>query len=192
MDSLTRVAHAKREIGLALGEQPTSKGYPPSVISMIPSLIERTGNGVANEGSITAFYTVLADSDDHNDPVVDSARAILDGHIILSREQSQLGIYPAIDIKNSISRIMDDIVDDEQIELAKHFKKLVSIYQESRDLVLMGGYTKGQDSSIDEAHEMWPKIVEFIKQDQNSKSSYDDSVNELKLLINLKKNNVTN
>ena len=105
MDSLTRVAHAKREIGLALGEQPTSKGYPPSVISMIPSLIERTGNGVANEGSITAFYTVLADSDDHNDPVVDSARAILDGHIILSREQSQLGIYPAIDIKNSISRI---------------------------------------------------------------------------------------
>ena len=144
MDSLTRVAHAKREIGLALGEQPTSKGYPPSVISMIPSLIERTGNGIKNEGSITAFYTVLADSDDHNDPVVDSARAILDGHIILSREQSQLGIYPAIDIKNSISRIMDDIVSEEQKNLAKHFKKLVSVYQESRDLVLMGGYTKGQ------------------------------------------------
>ena len=139
MDSLTRVAHAKREIGLALGEQPTSKGYPPSVISMIPSLIERTGNGIKNEGSITAFYTVLADSDDHNDPVVDSARAILDGHIILSREQSQLGIYPAIDIKNSISRIMDDIVSEEQKNLAKHFKKLVSVYQESRDLVLMGG-----------------------------------------------------
>ena len=186
MDSLTRVAHAKREIGLALGEQPTSKGYPPSVISMIPSLIERTGNGVENEGSITAFYTVLADSDDHNDPVVDSARAILDGHIILSREQSQLGIYPAIDIKNSISRIMDDIVDEEQIKLAKHFKKLVSIYQESRDLVLMGGYTKGQDSSIDEAHEMWPKIVDFIKQDQNLKSTFDDSIKELKSLINIK------
>ena len=186
MDSLTRVAHAKREIGLALGEQPTSKGYPPSVISMIPSLIERTGNGVENEGSITAFYTVLADSDDHNDPVVDSARAILDGHIILSREQSQLGIYPAIDIKNSISRIMDDIVSDEQIKLAKHFKKLVSIYQESRDLVLMGGYTKGQDSSIDEAHEMWPKIVDFIKQDQNLKATFDESIKELKLLINLK------
>ncbi|MAH89553.1 MAG: flagellum-specific ATP synthase FliI [Pelagibacterales bacterium] len=186
MDSLTRVAHAKREIGLALGEQPTSKGYPPSVISMIPSLIERTGNGVENEGSITAFYTVLADADDHNDPVVDSARAILDGHIILSREQSQLGIYPAIDIKNSISRIMDDIVNDEQIKLAKHFKKLVSIYQESRDLVLMGGYTKGQDNSIDEAHEMWPKIVDFIKQDQNIKSTFDDSITELKALINIK------
>ena len=186
MDSLTRVAHAKREIGLALGEQPTSKGYPPSVISMIPSLIERTGNGVENEGSITALYTVLADSDDHNDPVVDSARAILDGHIILSREQSQLGIYPAIDIKNSISRIMDDIVTDEQIKLAKHFKTLVSIYQESRDLVLMGGYTKGQDTSIDEAHEMWPKIVDFIKQDQNLKSTFEESIKELKALINLK------
>ncbi len=186
MDSLTRVAHAKREIGLALGEQPTSKGYPPSVISMIPALIERTGNGIENEGSITAFYTVLADSDDHNDPVVDSARAILDGHIILSREQSQLGIYPAIDIKNSISRIMDDIVSEEQKKLAKHFKKLVSVYQESRDLVLMGGYTKGQDISIDEAHEMWPKIVNFIKQDQNDKSNYDDSIKDLKSLITLK------
>ena len=186
MDSLTRVAHAKREIGLALGEQPTSKGYPPSVISMIPSLIERTGNGIENEGSITAFYTVLADSDDHNDPVVDSARAILDGHIILSREQSQLGIYPAIDIKNSISRIMDDIVSEEQKNLAKHFKKLVSVYQESRDLVLMGGYTKGQDIAIDEAHEMWPKLVDFIKQDQNYKSNYDDSIKDLKSLITLK------
>ena len=186
MDSLTRVAHAKREIGLALGEQPTSKGYPPSVISMIPSLIERTGNGVLNEGSITAFYTVLADSDDHNDPVVDSARAILDGHIILSREQSQLGIYPAIDIKNSISRIMDDIVSEDQKKLAKHFKKLVSVYQESRDLVLMGGYTKGQDIAIDEAHEMWPKIVDFIKQDQNFKSNYDASIKDLKSLITLK------
>ena len=186
MDSLTRVAHAKREIGLALGEQPTSKGYPPSVISMIPSLIERTGNGIKNEGSITAFYTVLADSDDHNDPVVDSARAILDGHIILSREQSQLGIYPAIDIKNSISRIMDDIVSEEQKNLAKHFKKLVSVYQESRDLVLMGGYTKGQDAAIDEAHEIWPKLVDFIKQDQNYKSKYDDSIKDLKSLITLK------
>ena len=186
MDSLTRVAHAKREIGLALGEQPTSKGYPPSVISMIPSLIERTGNGIKNEGSITAFYTVLADSDDHNDPVVDSARAILDGHIILSREQSQLGIYPAIDIKNSISRIMDDIVSEEQKNLAKHFKKLVSVYQESRDLVLMGGYTKGQDAAIDEAHEIWPKLVDFIKQDQNYKSNYNDSIKDLKSLITLK------
>lgn len=186
MDSLTRVAHAKREIGLALGEQPTSKGYPPSVISMIPSLIERTGNGISSEGSITAFYTVLADSDDHNDPVVDSARAILDGHIILSREQAQLGIYPALDLQNSISRIMDDIVNEEHKKVSRHLKKLVSVYHESRDLVLMGGYTKGQDQSIDEAHGLWPKIVEFIKQDQNVKASFKDSLEKLNELINIK------
>ncbi len=179
MDSLTRVAHAKREIGLALGEQPTSKGYPPSVISMIPSMIERTGNGYDGEGSITALYTVLADSDDHNDPVVDSARAILDGHIILSREQSQLGIYPAIDLRNSISRIMDDIVDKSHIEAARYIKKMVSVYMESKDLVLMGGYTKGQDKSIDEAQIMWPKIIEFIRQDQNNKSNFKESLTAL-------------
>ncbi|MEK9849196.1 MAG: FliI/YscN family ATPase, partial [Candidatus Puniceispirillum sp.] len=109
MDSLTRVAHARREIGLALGEQPTSKGYPPSVVSMIPALVERTGTGIGNEGSITAFYTVLADGDDANDPVVDTARAILDGHILLSREQAQMGIYPAVDLSASISRVMNDI-----------------------------------------------------------------------------------
>ncbi len=112
MDSLTRVAHAKREIGLALGEHPTSKGYPPSVISMIPSLIERSGPGIKNQGTITSFYTVLADADDYTDPVVDSARAILDGHIILSREKAQSGIYPAVDILNSLSRVINDITDN--------------------------------------------------------------------------------
>ena len=189
MDSLTRVAHAKREIGLALGEQPTSKGYPPSVISMIPALIERAGTGNNSEGNITGFYTVLADSDDHNDPVVDSARAILDGHIILSREQAQLGIYPAIDIQNSISRVMDDIVSDEQKKLSRELKKMVSVYKESRDLVLMGGYSKGQDKSIDLAHQLWPKIVEFMKQDSSEKDNIEGSFEKLKkLLENLNKN----
>ena len=183
MDSLTRVAHAKREIGLALGEQPTSKGYPPSVISMIPALIERAGSGNMIEGNITAFYTVLADADDHNDPVVDSARAILDGHIVLSREQAQLGIYPAIDIQNSISRVMDDIVNEEQKNLSRELKRLVSVYKESRDLVLMGGYSKGQDKSIDKAHEMWPKIVEFMKQDSSEKDTFEGSFNKLKILL---------
>ena len=121
MDSLTRVAHARREIGLALGEQPTSKGYPPSVVSMIPALVERTGTGIGNEGSITGFYTVLADGDDANDPVVDTARAILDGHILLSREQAQMGIYPAVDLSASISRVMNDIADQNQIQAAQYF-----------------------------------------------------------------------
>lgn len=183
MDSLTRVAHAKREIGLALGEQPTSKGYPPSVISMIPALIERAGTGNNSEGNITGFYTVLADSDDHNDPVVDSARAILDGHIILSREQAQLGIYPAIDIQNSISRVMDDIVSDEQKKLSRELKKMVSVYKESKDLVLMGGYSKGQDKSIDLAHQLWPKIVEFMKQDSSEKDNIEGSFEKLKKLL---------
>ena len=183
MDSLTRVAHAKREIGLSLGEQPTSKGYTPSVISMIPALIERAGSGNITEGNITAFYTVLADADDHNDPVVDSARAILDGHIVLSREHAQLGIYPAIDIQNSISRVMDDIVNEEHKKLSRELKRLVSVYKESRDLVLMGGYSKGQDKSIDKAHEMWPKIVEFMKQDNLENETFEGSFEKLKALL---------
>ena len=190
MDSLTRVAHAKREIGLALGEQPTSKGYPPSVISMIPALVERAGSGNSSEGNITAFYTVLADSDDHNDPVVDSARAILDGHIVLSREQAQLGIYPAIDVQNSISRVMDDIVSDKQKKLSIELKKTVSVYKESRDLVLMGGYSKGQDKSIDAAHQIWPKIVDFMKQDSSEKDTLDGSYEKLKILLENTKQNV--
>ena len=120
MDSLTRIAHAKREIGLSLGEQPTSKGYPPSVISMIPNLIERTGN--SDVESITAFYTVLADADDNNDPVVDTARAILDGHILLSRNNAQMGIYPAVDITNSVSRVMNEIIKQDHLDVAKKFK----------------------------------------------------------------------
>ena len=183
MDSLTRVAHAKREVGLALGEQPTSKGYPPSVISMIPNLIERTGTGTKNEGSITSFYTILADSDDTNDPVVDTARAILDGHIVLSRELAQLGIFPAIEINSSLSRVMNSIVDDEHNKKAEFTKKMYSIYQENKDLVIMGGYTKGQNQDIDLAMETWPKICELIKQDYNTKSDFVDCLKHLEKII---------
>ncbi len=177
MDSLTRIAHAKREVGLALGEQPTSKGYPPSVISMIPTLIERTGTGAENEGSITSFYTILADSDDTNDPVVDSARAILDGHIVLSREFAQLGIFPAIDINHSLSRVMNSIITDEHRKKAEYIKKMFSVYQENKDLVLMGGYNQGQNEEIDKALELWPRICDLIKQDFKQKSNFDECLN---------------
>ncbi len=179
MDSLTRIAHAKREVGLALGEQPTSKGYPPSVISMIPNLIERTGAGSKDEGSITSFYTILADSDDTNDPVVDTARAILDGHIVLSRDLAQLGIFPAIDLNQSLSRVMTSLVSDEQQNQSELIKKLYSVYLENKDLVLMGGYNQGQNAEIDSALNNWPKICDLIKQNYKTKSTFEESIKDL-------------
>ena len=179
MDSLTRVAHARREIGLALGEQPTSKGYPPSVISLIPTLIERTGSGSQGKGTITAFYTILADGDDQNDPVVDTSRAILDGHIMLSRDQAQLGIYPAVDVSSSVSRVMNEIVDNKHIEASIKFRQLVTTYNENKDLLMMGGYTQGQDQTLDQAITLWPKITEFIKQQESKKESFSSSSTEL-------------
>jgi flagellum-specific ATP synthase len=183
MDSLTRVAHARREIGLALGEQPTSKGYPPSVVSMIPRMIERTGSGAAGQGTITSIYTVLADGDDANDPVVDSARAILDGHLLLSRQQTQMGIYPAIDIPASVSRVMNDIVDDKQSESARQFRRLVSLYMENRDLILMGGYAPGQDAELDLAVNLWPKLMQHIQQLGGEKADFGASRNALVKLM---------
>ena len=185
MDSLTRVAHARREIGLALGEQPTSKGYPPSVVSMIPALVERTGTGIGNQGSITGFYTVLADGDDANDPVVDTARAILDGHILLSREQTQMGIYPAVDVPSSVSRVMNDIASPTQIQAAQYFRRLVSLYMENRDLILMGGYSPGQDQDLDLAVQLWPKLMAHIQQPFDQSASYADSLKALTDLFNL-------
>ena len=184
MDSLTRIAHAKREIGLSLGEQPTSKGYPPSVISMIPNLIERTGNSDATNGSITAFYTVLADADDHNDPVVDTARAILDGHILLSRNNAQMGIYPAVDITNSVSRVMNEIIKKDHLETAQKFRAHVSSYIENKDLLMMGGYVQGKDTLLDEAITLWPKIIDFISQNENEKINYSECISRLLKLYN--------
>lgn len=165
IDSLTRVAHAQREIGLALGEQPTAKGYPPSVVSLIPGLIERTGTGLPGEGAITAIYTVLADGDDTtNDPVVDTARAILDGHFVLSRRQTQMGVYPAIDLPQSASRVMGDITDDAHRAAAQKLRRMITLYMDNRDLMLMGGYIPGQDADLDEAIRLWPEITALIRQ----------------------------
>jgi flagellum-specific ATP synthase len=179
MDSLTRIAHAKREIGLSLGETATTKGYPASVISMIPNLIERTGTSDRGEGSITSFYTILADGDDNNDPVVDTARAILDGHIVLSRSNAQMGIYPAVDVSHSISRVMNDLVTLEHSNATKLFRKHISTYIENKDLVLMGGYTPGQDKDLDDAIQIWPKLIEFISQSQDQKADFESSKSQL-------------
>ncbi|MEK9911694.1 MAG: FliI/YscN family ATPase [Candidatus Puniceispirillum sp.] len=183
MDSLTRVAHARREIGLALGEQPTSKGYPPSVVSLLPRLIERTGTGTAGQGSITAFYTVLADGDDGNDPVVDTARAILDGHIVLSRSQAQMGVYPAIDVTLSVSRVMNEITSQDHQQMARSFKRMVALYTENRDLILMGGYRQGHDADLDRAVQLWPALMGYIQQQEGDKATIQTSIDGLTALM---------
>ena len=183
-DSLTRVAHAQRELGLALGEQPTSRGYPPSVISLIPNLIERTGTSTDGSGSITSIYTILADGDDTTtDPVVDTARAILDGHIVLSRDLAQQGIYPAIDVNQSISRLMNNIVSQPQQKNAQTLRKYLSKYNENKDLVLMGGYVQGQDPDLDQALALWPEILKFLHQDENEVCDFDASHDQLSKLL---------
>ncbi|TZG25230.1 FliI/YscN family ATPase [Sphingomonas montanisoli] len=172
IDSLTRVAHAQREIGLSLGEPPTMKGYPPSALGLIPRLVERAGVDVVTGGSITALYTVLADGDDTDDPIVDTARAIVDGHIILSRGLAEQGVFPAIDVGKSLSRVMSDIVTPEHQRAAQILRRLWSLYEENRDLVLMGAYRAGSDPVIDIAIQRHDEILEFIGQDQKERVDY--------------------
>lgn len=164
MDSVTRYAMAQREIALAIGEPPVSKGYPPSVFAKLPQLIERAGNGEAGGGSITAFYTVLSEGDDQQDPIADSARAILDGHFVLSRELAESGHYPAIDIEQSISRVMVDVVSRSHMDLARRFKQLFSRYMRSRDLISVGAYVPGSDPMLDEAIRRHGQMVSFLTQ----------------------------
>ncbi|WP_315763112.1 FliI/YscN family ATPase [Sphingomonas sp. Y38-1Y] len=179
MDSLTRVAHAGREIGLALGEPASARGYPPSAIAMLPSLIERAGTCVSSGGSITAIYTVLADGDDGNDPVVDSARSILDGHIVLGRALAERGVYPAIDVGPSVSRVMTDIVPREHVLAARTLRRHLATYEENRDLVLMGAYRAGADPAIDAAIAAHGAVLEYIRQDAHDIVSLPDAVTEL-------------
>jgi flagellum-specific ATP synthase len=179
MDSLTRVAHAGREIGLALGEPASARGYPPSAIAMLPNLIERAGTDVTSGGSITAIYTVLADGDDGNDPVVDSARSILDGHIVLSRALAERGVYPAIDLGPSVSRVMADIVPPAHNAAARVLRRHLATYEENRDLVLMGAYRGGADPEIDAAIACHPAVMEYIRQDADMMIPMADAVAEL-------------
>jgi len=182
MDSLTRFAQAQREIGLAIGEAPATKGYPPSVFARLPALVERAGNGASDSGSITAFYTVLTEGDDQQDPIADSARAILDGHIVLSRRIAESGQYPAIDVEASISRVMHDIVPTAQYQAARRFKQALSTWQQNRDLVSIGAYQRGSDPRIDAAIAAWPDMQRFLMQDMHECVTFDESVAALAAL----------
>lgn len=179
MDSLTRFAQAQREIALAIHEPPATKGYPPSVFAKLPQLVERAGNGRSDGGSITAFYTVLTEGDDQNDPIADAARAILDGHIVLSRKLAESGHYPAIDIEASISRAMNDVTDLRQQEAARIFKQIYSIYQQNRDLISVGAYEQGSDEQIDAAIEAVPLLEGFLRQGMNTPVPLAESLDQL-------------
>ncbi len=184
MDSLTRFAQAQREISLAIGEPPATKGYPPSVFAKLPALVERAGNDASGRGSITAFYTVLTEGDDYrHDPIADAARAILDGHIVLSRELAEGGQYPAIDVDASISRVMPAVVSPEQLAASRRFRQLYSSYRQNRDLISVGAYQKGSDPRVDEAIARWPEVSAFMQQDVRTPNAYADSVRELDAML---------
>jgi flagellum-specific ATP synthase len=164
MDSLSRFAQAAREIGLAVGEPPTTRGYPPSVFARLPALVERAGNGMPGGGSITAVYTVLTEGDDPNDPIADTARGILDGHIVLSRSVADAGLYPAVDIEASVSRVATDITTPAQQAAARRFRQLYSAYRQNRDLIAIGAYQKGSDPRVDASIAAWPAMEAFLQQ----------------------------
>jgi flagellum-specific ATP synthase len=183
MDSLTRFAQAHREIALAIDEPPATKGYPPSVFAKLPHLVERAGNADHGGGSITAFYTVLAEGDDNNDPIADAARGVLDGHIVLSRTLAESGHFPAIDIEASVSRVMPDIVDAGHTQMARELRRLYSLYNQNRDLISVGAYQPGSDPRIDKAIEKNPAILDFLQQDMNEAVDSERSLQELARLL---------
>jgi len=183
MDSLTRYAMAQREIALAIGEPPATKGYPPSVFAKLPQLVERAGNGPYGGGSITAFYTVLTEGDDQQDPIADAARAILDGHIVLSRTLAEQGHYPAIDIEASISRAMTALVDPGHFELTRRFKRLYARYERSRDLISVGAYAPGADAVLDQAVQLYPRLEAFLMQGIDEREPYAASLASLGALF---------
>jgi flagellum-specific ATP synthase len=184
MDSLTRYAMAQREIALAIGEPPATKGYPPSCFAKLPQLVERSGNGLHGVGSITAFYTVLTEGDDQQDPIADAARAILDGHIVLSRALAESGHFPAIDIEQSASRVMHNVVPKSHFETARRFRAINSRYEKGRDLVQIGAYVGGSDPALDESIRLHDAMADFLQQDMFTASPLPASVHEMKVAMN--------
>ncbi len=183
MDSLTRYAMAQREIALAIGEPPATKGYPPSCFAKLPQLVERSGNGLNGHGSITAFYTVLSEGDDQQDPIADAARAILDGHIVLSRDLAESGHYPAIDIERSASRVMHSVADDKHIEAARRFRQLWSRYSKAKDLIQLGAYAPGSDPDLDTAVRLHSAMVNMLEQNMHMPANLSDSVSQLHAIV---------
>ena len=183
MDSLTRFAMAQREIGLAVGEIPASRGYPPSVFGRISSLCERAGNGAEGSGGITAFYTVLVEGDDPNDPVGDAARSILDGHLVLSRKLADRGHFPALDVGASVSRVMSAVVAADQVHATQRFKQMYNRLEESRDLIAIGGYRPGHDAELDRAVSLQPAISHFLCQDMTNAVRFSESVAALEQIV---------
>jgi flagellum-specific ATP synthase len=182
-DSLTRVAHAQREIGLAIGEPPTAKGYPPSVFALLPNLIERGGVGRHGHGSITSIYTVLAEGDDASDPIVDIARASLDGQVMLSRRLADQAHYPAIDLNGSISRVMQSLVSPDELKQSNKLRRLWSVYQQNADLVQVGAYEAGSNPELDEAIRLREQIVDFLRQDMDKGQDYAMTRNQLSQML---------
>jgi flagellum-specific ATP synthase len=183
MDSLTRYAMAAREVALSVGEAPVTKGYPASVFAKLPQLVERTGNGINGNGSITAIYTVLAEGDDMSDPIADSAKSFLDGHIVLSRSLADAGHYPAVDIEQSISRVMFNVTNGRHQQLARKFRELWAKYQTSRDLILVGAYVPGSDASTDLAISLFPALQAFAQQQANESRSWQESFTQLEQIL---------
>jgi flagellum-specific ATP synthase len=175
MDSLTRYAMAQREIALAIGEPPATKGYPPSVFAKLPQLVERSGNGLAGMGSITAFYTVLSEGDDPQDPIADAARGILDGHIVLSRELAESGHYPAIDVERSVSRVMTAVAGREHLVAARRMRQLMAKVNKARDLIQLGAYQSGHDADLDTAVRLQPQMNALLQQDMHEPAALDTS-----------------
>jgi flagellum-specific ATP synthase len=185
VDSMSRVAHAQREIGLAIGEPPTSKGYPPSVFSLLPKLIERTGTGQPGEGSITALYTLLAEGDDLQDPVVDLARASLDGQVVLSRALADAAHYPAIDLAGSISRLMPSLADTDDLNSANMFRRLWTLYQQNIDLIQVGAYEMGTNPDLDRAIALRSVMEEFLRQPMDELVTFEAAVTQLRESISV-------
>jgi flagellum-specific ATP synthase len=183
MDSLTRYAMAQREIALAIGEPPATKGYPPSCFAKLPQLVERSGNGLGGVGSITAFYTVLSEGDDQQDPIADAARGILDGHIVLSRELAESGHYPAIDVERSISRVMTAVAPRQHLDEARRLRQLLARYNKARDLIQLGAYAPGHDPELDLAVRLHPGMVHLLQQDMHECATLDLSRQQLAMLL---------